>query len=135
VVVDTVIDYLYEEAQNGGYETEYTYREELENTYSLIARLINANKNEIAIVENASIGWGMAFNGIDFKPGDEIITCEMEYVTNLIGFTKRSKNIGCKFKIIPNDEQGNSQLDAFERPSAQKPNSSPSRRFHQALGG
>lgn len=114
VVVDTVIDYLYEEAQNGGYETEYTYREELENTYSLIARLINARKDEIAIVENASIGWWLAFNGIDFKPGDEIITCEMEYVTNLIGLLHAQKTLGVEFKVIPNDEQGNFQLQAFE---------------------
>lgn len=114
VVVDTVIDYLYEEAQNGGYETEYTYREELENTYSLIARLINARKDEIAIVENASIGWWLAFNGIDFKPGDEIITCEMEYVTNLIGLLHVQKTLGVEFKVIPNDEHGNFQLKAFE---------------------
>ncbi|MFC0515272.1 aminotransferase class V-fold PLP-dependent enzyme [Mucilaginibacter angelicae] len=114
VVVDTVIDYLYEEAQSGGYETEYTYREELENTYSLIARLINARKDEIAVLENASIGWWLAFNGIDFKPGDEIITCEMEYVTNLIGLLHAKKTYGIEFKVIPNDEQGNFQLEAFE---------------------
>jgi len=114
VVVDTVIDYLYEEAQNGGYETEYTYREELENTYTLIARLINARKDEIAIVENASIGWWLAFNGIDFKPGDEIITCEMEYVTNLIGLLYAQKTLGVEFKVIPNDDQGNFRLQALE---------------------
>lgn len=115
VVVDTVIDYLYEEAQNGGYETEYTYREELENTYNLIARLINARKDEIAIVENASIGWWLAFNGIDFKPGDEIITCEMEYVTNLIGLLHAKKTLGVEFKVIPNDDQGNFRLPGFGR--------------------
>ncbi|WPU97788.1 aminotransferase class V-fold PLP-dependent enzyme [Mucilaginibacter sp. cycad4] len=114
VVVDTVIDYLYEEAQKGGYETEYTYREELENTYTLIARLINARKDEIAVVENASIGWWLAFNGIDFKPGDEVITCEMEYVTNLIGLLHAQKTLGVEFKVIPNDEQGNFRLQALE---------------------
>jgi cysteine desulfurase/selenocysteine lyase len=114
VVVDTVIDYLYEEALNGGYETEYTYREELENTYCLIAQLINAHKDEVAVVENASIGWWVAFNGIDFKPGDEIITCEMEYVTNLIGLLHAKKTYGVEFKVIPNDEQGDFQLQALE---------------------
>lgn len=114
VVVDTVTDYLYYEAMNGGYETEYTYREELDNTYSLIARLINARKDEIAVVENASIGWWLAFNGIDFKPGDEIITCEMEYVSNLIGLLHAKKTLGVEFKVIPNDEQGNFPLNAFE---------------------
>jgi cysteine desulfurase/selenocysteine lyase len=114
VVVDTVINYLKEEAIEGGYETEYKYREQLDNTYALIAQLINAHKDEIAIVENASTAWGIAFNGIDFKPGDEIITCEMEYVTNLLGFVNAQQTLGVSLKIIPNDEQGNFSLDAFE---------------------
>src|SRR4051812_4890282 len=68
VVVDTVINYLREEATLGGYEIEDKYRPQLNNTYSLIAKLINADADEIAIVENASTAWGIAFNGIDFKP-------------------------------------------------------------------
>ncbi|AYL93897.1 aminotransferase class V-fold PLP-dependent enzyme [Mucilaginibacter celer] len=114
VVVDTITDYLHYEALNGGYETEYTYREELENTYSLIARLINSRKDEVAVVENASIGWWLAFNGIDFKPGDEIITCEMEYVSNLIGLLHAQKTWGVEFKVIPNDKNGYFPSDQFE---------------------
>jgi selenocysteine lyase/cysteine desulfurase len=63
-VVETVIAYLREEAAVGGYEAEYKYREQLENTYASIARLINAEKDEIALVENASIAWTLAFKGI-----------------------------------------------------------------------
>lgn len=115
VVVETVVNYLHEEAIYGGYETEYKYKDQLDNTYELIARLINAGKDEIALVENASTGWGIAFNGIDFKPGDEIITCEMEYVTNIIGFLNAQKKLGVSLKIIPNDAQGNFPLDVFEQ--------------------
>lgn len=114
VVVDTVIDYLREEAALGGYEIEFKYREQLENTYSLIARLINADKDEIAIVENASIAWGLAFNGITFNAGDEIITSEMEYVTNVIAFLNVQKTHGVIIKVIPNDEDGNFSLAGFE---------------------
>jgi cysteine desulfurase/selenocysteine lyase len=115
VVVDTVINYLREEATLGGYEIEDKYREQLNNTYNLVAKLINADAGEIAIVENASTAWGIAFNGIDFKPGDEIITCEMEYVTNIIGFLNVQKILGVTLKIIPNDTQGNFPLDVFEQ--------------------
>jgi cysteine desulfurase/selenocysteine lyase len=110
VVVNAVVDYLNEEAVCGGYETEYKYRDQLDNTYALIARLINAGKDEVAIVENASTAWGMAFNGIDFKKGDVVITSEMEYVTNLLGFLNAQKTRGVEFKVIPNDEQGNFSL-------------------------
>jgi len=114
VVLDTVINYLTEEASYGGYETEYKYNAELNNTYALIARLINADVNEIAVVENASTAWWLAFNGIDFKAGDEIITSEMEYVTNLISFTHTKKTYGVKIKVIPNDEHGNFSLSELE---------------------
>jgi cysteine desulfurase/selenocysteine lyase len=114
VVVETVVNYLQEEAIYGGYETEYKYKSELDNTYNLIARLINADANEIAIVENASVAWSLAFNGIDFKEDDVIITSEMEYVTNWIGFLHAQKTQGIKVKVIPNDEQGNFSLSALE---------------------
>jgi selenocysteine lyase/cysteine desulfurase len=120
VVVETVVNYLHEEAIYGGYETEYKYRDELNNTYELIAKLINADADEIALVENASTAWGIAFNGIDFKPGDEIITCEMEYVTNIIGFLNAQKKLGVSLKIIPNDAQGNFPLDVFEQAISSK---------------
>jgi cysteine desulfurase/selenocysteine lyase len=114
VVVETIIGYLQEEAIFGGYETEYKYREQLENVYDLIARLINAGRNEVAITENASIAWGLVFNGIDFKKGDVIITSEFEYVTNLLGLLQAQKTEGIEIKVIPNDEQGNFSLSALE---------------------
>ncbi|WP_221284372.1 aminotransferase class V-fold PLP-dependent enzyme [Mucilaginibacter sp. SP1R1] len=114
VVVQTVIDYLSEEAEFGGYETEFKYREQLENVYSLIGQLINAHPDEIALVENASIGWGYAFNGISFKKGDVILTSEMEYVTNLMTFLHVQKTHEVSFQVIPNDEYGNFCLQALE---------------------
>ena len=113
-VVETVIHYLNEEAAQGGYEMEYKYREQLENVYQLIARLIHAEKDEVAIVENASMAWGLAFNGIEFKKGDVIITSEMEYVTNLLGFLNAEQTHGIQIKVIPNDAEGNFSLQALE---------------------
>lgn len=115
VVVDTVINYLQEEALQGGYEVEAKYHPQLESVYPLIARLINAGIDEVATVENASVAWGIAFNGIHFKTGDEVITSEMEYVTNLIGFLNAQKNYGIEIKVIPNDGQGNFSLSALEQ--------------------
>lgn len=114
IVVDTVISYIKEEAMFGGYETEASYQEQLEYTYTLIARLINAEKDEVAIVENSSQAWGLAFNGIRFNPGEEIITSEMEYETNLFGFINARKAFGVVIKVIENDEAGNFSLAALE---------------------
>jgi cysteine desulfurase/selenocysteine lyase len=113
-VLDTVVGYLQEEAVTGGYEIEEKYREQLSNTYSLIAELINAQPEEIALVENASAGWCIAFHGIDFKPGDEVLISELEYVTNMIGFLNAKRLYGIRLVIIPNDEQGNFSLTQLE---------------------
>jgi cysteine desulfurase/selenocysteine lyase len=114
IVVATVINYLREEALLGGYELEAAYQDRLENVYTSIAKLINASVSEIALVENASMGWHLAFNGIGFKKGDVVITSEMEYITNLIGFLNLKKTKGIEIKVIPNDAQGNFPLPALE---------------------
>ena len=113
VVTETVIGYLKEEALLGGYEVEAAYGESLERVYTSVARLINASAEEIALVENASTAWHLAFNGIDFQRGDVVITSEMEYVTNLIGFLNLQQIKGIKLVVIPNDEEGNFSMDAF----------------------
>jgi len=113
-VLTTLINYLEDEATMGGYEAEARYQPELLRTYDLIAQLINADSDEIAILESASAAWMIAFNGISFSKGDEIITSEMEYVTNLIGFLHVQKRDGIHIKVIPNDEHGNFSLPALE---------------------
>ena len=113
-VLTTLINYLEDEATMGGYEAEARYQPELLCTYDLIAQLINADRDEIAILESASAAWMIAFNGISFSKGDEIITSEMEYVTNLIGFLHVQKRDGIHIKVIPNDEHGNFSLPALE---------------------
>ncbi len=114
VVVGTVIDYLKDEALNGGYETEARYAPQLSAVYDSIAKLINADRDEVAIVENASTAWALAFHSIDFREGDEIITSEMEYVTNVIGFLDVKKKKGVLTRLIPNDANGDFDLEAFQ---------------------
>lgn len=114
VVVDAVVSYLQEEAVTGGYEMEHKWGEKIENTYKLIAGLINADPDEIALTENASMAWGMAFNGIAFKDGDEIIASEMEYASNLLAFLQQEKS-GVRVKVVPNDVHGDFDLAELEK--------------------
>ncbi len=113
VVVETVMDYLREEALFGGHETEYKYINQIDHVYELIAKLIGADKDEVAIFENASTAWGNAFKGLQFKSGDEIITCELEYISNLIHLIDVRK-AGVKITVINNDERGNFPLGQME---------------------
>lgn len=115
IVVDTVIDYLREEALIGGYEAETRYASKITQVYGNIARLINADQDEIALFENASTAWVTAFKGLSFENGDEIITSEMEYATNLIGLVDIQKADGVLLKVIPNDPQGNFPVEELEK--------------------
>lgn len=106
IVVETVKSYIDEEALVGGYEAEDRYGAELNNSYHLIGRLINAKPDEIAVVESASMGWGIAFKGIPFQKGDVIITSQVEYGSNLMLYLQAQKNFGIDIKIIPTQPNG-----------------------------
>ena len=114
IVVKTIVDFLQEEALYGGYEMEAKYRAQLDHTHKLIAQLIHAHPDEIALVENASAAWDIAFNGLDFHPGDEVIISEMEYVSNVLGLLNAQKLYGIVIKMIPNNSQGNFPVTALE---------------------
>lgn len=114
VVVETIVDYLHEEALCGGYETERKYAQRIDEVYSLVAQLINAGKDEIALFENARGAWGSAFRGLAFNEGDEIITCELEYMANLMAMMDMQKMKGIRVKVISNDGQGNFPLNELE---------------------
>ncbi|RZJ82412.1 MAG: aminotransferase class V-fold PLP-dependent enzyme [Flavobacterium sp.] len=115
VVVDTAVDYLKEEAIAGGYETEAKYSKELDAVYTSLAKFLNAEKDEVAVFENASAAWGTAFRGLDFEDGDEIITTEMEYVSNLIGIVDAKDAKDIKVVVLPNDADGNFSIAAMEK--------------------
>ena len=74
-----------------------------------IAALINADRAEIALVENATRGWDMAFYSIPFRPGDRILTAMAEYASNYIAYLQVAARTGATVEVVPNDEHG--QLD------------------------
>jgi cysteine desulfurase / selenocysteine lyase len=81
-VLRAVTDHLELEARIGGYEAAALREEAWHHTYDAIATLINCHRDEIAVVENATRAWDMAFYGLRFASGDRILTSAAEYGSN-----------------------------------------------------
>ncbi len=114
-VVDAVVDHLRREAEIGGYEAAAEREDRWEHTYDALARLIGANRDEIAVIENATRAWDMAFYSFRFAPGDRILTGHAEYASNWIALRQVADRTGATIEVVPDDEHGQIDVSALER--------------------
>ncbi len=115
VVTDAVIEHLRLEARLGGYEAAEAAHQELQRTYDAIAGLIGCLPGEIALIENATRAWDMAFYSLPFGPGDRILTSSAEYASNAIAFLQVARRTGASVKVIDNDRHGQLDVDDLAR--------------------
>lgn len=113
-VSEAVITYLQEETSRGGYETAHKRRNELKEVYTSVAGFINAEAEEIAIMENATAAWNMAFFSVNFQDGDRILTSMAEYASNYINYLKLQEDKEVEVEVIPNDERGQVSVSSLE---------------------
>jgi cysteine desulfurase / selenocysteine lyase len=113
-VLDAQIDHLRLEAQIGGYEAADAARDKVERVYEAAASLIGASQDEIAVIENATRAWDMAFYSIPFKPGDRILTAKAEYASNYIAYLQIARKHGVSVEVVPNDEHGQLSIEHLQ---------------------
>jgi cysteine desulfurase / selenocysteine lyase len=112
-VLDVVIDHLRLEGEIGGYEAAARWREASEGVYDAVARLIGARREEIALVENATRAWDMAFYALPLEPGDRILTTRSEYASNVIAFLQLARGRGVSVEVVPDDADGQLSVEAM----------------------
>lgn len=115
-VLAAVKDHLDLEASVGGYEAAAQRAAALDGVYDGIARLINCRRHEVALVENATRAWDMAFYGMarHLGPGDRILTAQAEYASNVIAFLQVAKRRGVIIETIPDERGGQVSIAALE---------------------
>jgi cysteine desulfurase / selenocysteine lyase len=113
-VHDAVVDHLQREAEIGGYEAARERKDRWEHTYDALARLLNAEREEIAVIENATRAWDMAFYAFKFAPGDRILTGRAEYASNWIALKQVTDRTGARIDVVPDDEHGQIDVAALE---------------------
>jgi selenocysteine lyase/cysteine desulfurase len=107
-VLDAMTSYLRREAEIGGYEAAAEQAERLDGVYASVAHLIGARREEIALLENATVAWQLAFYSLaaDFQPGDRILTTRAEYAANYVAYLQTARRRGIVIDVIPDDADG-----------------------------
>ena len=114
-VVEAMVDHIRLEERLGGYAAADREQGRLDAVYDSVAGLLNAAPDEIALVENATVGWQMAFYALPFAPGDRILTVQAEYAANYVAYLQTAKRHGVVIDVAPNDETGALDVAALER--------------------
>jgi selenocysteine lyase/cysteine desulfurase len=112
-VLEATVSHLRLEARIGGYEAAAQAEDALERVYDAAASLIGCHREEIAVVENATRAWDMAFYSLPFGPGDRILTAVAEYASNFIAYLQVARRTGARVEVVPNDEQGRISVEAL----------------------
>jgi selenocysteine lyase/cysteine desulfurase len=114
-VLDAVVEHLQREAEIGGYEAAAERKDRWEHTYDALAQLIGAHRDEIAVIENATRAWDMAFYAFPFQRGDRILTGHAEYASNWIALKQVADRTGAIIEVVPDDEGGQIDVAELER--------------------
>lgn len=113
-VTEAQIEHLRLEADIGGYEAKDRANAKVDHTYDAVARLLNSQPDEIAIVENATRAWDMAFYSLQFDTGDRILTGLAEYASNYLAFLQVARRKGVVIEAVPDDAFGQIDVAALE---------------------
>ena len=114
-VVTAMTDHIDLEARIGGYAAADREALRLDGVYQSVAKLLNARPAEIAITENATVAWQMAFYSLTFRQGDRILTAHAEYAANYVAFLQVVRRHGVVIDVVPNDATGALDVDALEQ--------------------
>ena len=113
--LDAMTAQLRLEAEIGGYEAAAAVRDAVAATYAGLAELVGGRADEIALFDNATHAWNAAFYSIPLRPGDQILTGNAEYGSNVLAYWQAARRAGAEVIVVPNDEYGQLDLAALDR--------------------
>jgi cysteine desulfurase/selenocysteine lyase len=77
-----------------------TWYKDIERLRLLSARMLNCHRDEIAFVKNTGEGLSIVAQGIDWKPGDRIVTTGVEYPANIYPWMEQARLHGCELVMV-----------------------------------
>jgi cysteine desulfurase / selenocysteine lyase len=112
-VLDAVVGHLHREAAIGGYEARAEAAGRLEAVYDSVTALLNAHRDEIAIVDNATRAFDLAFQALPLRDGDVVLTTTVDYPSNYLAYLCRRREIAIDVRVVPEAPTGEVSLDAL----------------------
>jgi selenocysteine lyase/cysteine desulfurase len=82
-VVEALHRYAAEASERGAFDYAQAIEAEVERVRGRAALLLGARSDEIAFVKNTTEGLGLVAAGLDWRPGDQVVTCDLEYPSNV----------------------------------------------------
>lgn len=119
-VINALNDYysrLGVNVHRGVYKLSYEATDLYEEARNVIAKFINAEFEEIVFTRGASSALNLVAQsyGLTFlKPGDEIITSELEHHSSHMPWHNVCKITGAKLKYVPLDNEGRITIENFK---------------------
>jgi selenocysteine lyase/cysteine desulfurase len=94
---------LLDEVQQSGAEHWERWMETYGGVRRSLAQLLNADPGEIAFAKNTSEGISTFANGLDWQPGDEVVSIEGEFPANFYPWKALEKR-SVVLRLVPADE-------------------------------
>jgi cysteine desulfurase / selenocysteine lyase len=101
----------------GAYDLAYEATEWYEKARLTVAEFIGASPDEIIFTKGTTSSLNMVANAYRdiLKPGDEIITTELEHHSSILPWMKVAQKTGAKLVYIPLTQEGRITVQSFEK--------------------
>lgn len=106
-LLTTQLDWLLFEASTGGYEAADARAAAVEDDpKAAVAALLGADPADIAIVSSATQAWSSVFYGVDWRPGDAVVTTPQEYGSSVLAALQVAERRGVEVIVCPETPSG-----------------------------
>src|SRR6059036_2108467 len=100
IVTEALVRYIWQQEDATAYTMWQILEPQSETIRTGLAELFGCDREEIAITRNASESLEILLMGMDFKPGDEILTTTQDYPRMLTTLRQRERREGLQLKLI-----------------------------------
>ena len=100
IVTEALVRYIWQQEDATAYTMWQLLEPQSETIRTGLAEMFGCNSEEIAITRNASESLEILLMGMDFKPGDEILTTTQDYPRMVTTLRQRERREGLVLKMV-----------------------------------